>query len=83
LTAIAFGLVWVGYTYSLYGYCLIRGYDVKILELMNPVHVFAYPAGGINALPKIPPSQVFPGGGLTALSAGDSPPKPGSQPGMA
>jgi hypothetical protein len=83
VVALAFGIVWLGYSSGLYGYCLIRGYDVKYLELINPVHVFAYPAGGIGALPHIPPDQVFPGGGLTALSAGDSPPKPGSQPGMA
>jgi len=73
MIALAFGLVWVGYSYGLYGYCLVRGYDVKLLELMNPVHVFAWPSGGIGATPKIPDTQVFPGGSTSPVSGGTSP----------
>jgi len=75
MVAVAFGLTWLGYSYGLYGYCLVRGYDVKLLELVNPVHVFTWPAGGIGRMPKIPDSQVYPGGGSTPIAAGDSPPK--------
>ena len=57
MIALSFGLAWVGYSYGLYGYCLIRGYDVRLVDLMNPVHVYQWPEGGP---PGIPPSQVFP-----------------------
>lgn len=34
--ALAMGLVWVAYYAGLYGYCLVRGYDVTPKELLSP-----------------------------------------------
>lgn len=36
MVGIAFGLVWVGYTAGLYGYCLLRGYNVTPKQLLSP-----------------------------------------------
>ena len=59
MIALAFGFGWLGYSYGLYGWCLIKGYDVRLLDLMNPVNVYQWPQGGP---PTIPPTQVFPTG---------------------
>ena len=73
MTAIAFGLGWLGYSVSLWGYCLVRGYDVTLAELMNPVHVFAWPAGGISGMPLVPGTQILPGGGKAGGGGGGQP----------
>lgn len=46
MAALAIGLVWMGYSLGLYGYCLFKGYDVTPKLLMNP----QWPAGA----PKVP-----------------------------
>jgi hypothetical protein len=38
MPAIGMGLAWAGYTGMLWAYCLIRGYDVTLGQLVNPVH---------------------------------------------
>lgn len=35
MAAIGFGLLWLGYTIGLYGYCLIKGYDISTKDLFN------------------------------------------------
>ena len=65
MIALAFGFAWLGYSYSLYGWCLIKGYDVTLRELMNPVNVYQWPKGGP---PIMPPDTIFPGGGKTFSS---------------
>ena len=57
MIALAFGFAWLGYSYGLYGWCLIKGYDVTLHELMNPVHQYQWPQGGP---PLTPPNQIFP-----------------------
>lgn len=63
---IAIGMVmgWLGYTTVLYGYCLIKGYDITFGELANPAHVFVWPAKP----PMIPANQVTPGGTTAGAS---------------
>jgi len=80
MTAIAFGLGWLGYSFSLWGYCLVRGYDVKLSDLLNPVHPYQWPAGGIAATPLIPKGQLWPTGTASGDTAATSKPKPGSGP---
>jgi hypothetical protein len=36
LPAIGIGLVWIAYAAGLYGYCLMKGYNVSAKELMSP-----------------------------------------------
>jgi hypothetical protein len=74
--AIGFGLAWLGYSYGLYGYCLVRGYDVRLSDLINPVHPYTWPAGGP---PLMPATQIFPTGKKTAATAAAG----GGQPGLA
>lgn len=35
MIALGVGTVWVGYYLFMYGYCLVRGYDVSIGQLMG------------------------------------------------
>jgi hypothetical protein len=35
MVAIAVGLVWVSYTGTLYGYCLVRGYNITPKQLLS------------------------------------------------
>jgi hypothetical protein len=58
MPAIGMGLAWIGYTVGLWGYCLVKGYDVTIVQLANPVKPYAWPKGGPA---PIPDSQLLPG----------------------
>ena len=64
MIGLGFIVSWLGYTTVLYGYCLIKGYDITFGQLANPAHVFTWPANP----PQIPPNQVTPGGGTGAAS---------------
>lgn len=55
MVAIAIGLVWAGYTGALYGYCLLRGYNITPRQLLSPSWP---PLKG-----KQPPGQTGPQGG--------------------
>lgn len=72
---LAFGFAWLGYSYGLYGWCLIKGYDVKLRQLMNPVNVYQWPAGGP---PIMTPDTIFPNGqNASTTGPGDNKPGPG------
>jgi hypothetical protein len=36
MAALGLALVWAGYTTGLYGYCLLRGYNVSPKQLFSP-----------------------------------------------
>ena len=55
-------LTWAGYSVSLWGWCLLRGYDVTLGQLMSPVHPYGSGKGQPWPPAPIPDSQVFPGG---------------------
>ena len=38
MIAIAMGLAWASYTLMLWGYTLIKGYNISLIQLVNPVH---------------------------------------------
>lgn len=63
--AFGIGITWFGYSVTLWGYCLVRGYPVKFTDLINPVHPYAgaWPPPG-----TIPKDEVFPG--ITVGSTG-------------
>jgi hypothetical protein len=63
---------WGGYSVSLWGWCLIRGYDVTLGQLMSPTH--PYGAGkGEKWPPKLIGGDVVFPGGRTAAAAGPAP----------
>ena len=74
MIAVGMLLTWAGYSISLWGWCLLRGYNVTLGQLMSPTH--PYGAGKNQPWPPgpIPDSQVFPG------AAGPSSPASGSAP---
>ena len=68
-------LTWAGYSVSLWGWCLLRGYNVTLGQLMSPVH----PYGSAKGQPWPPPlmgsDQIFPGKGqASATGTGTAPP---------
>jgi hypothetical protein len=62
MPAIGIGVVWFGYSLSLWGYCIVRGYNVKFTDLINPVHFYS----GSWPPPLMPPNQILPGQTLAA-----------------
>lgn len=63
MPAIGMLLAWFGYATSSWGYFLIRGYDVKFTDWVNPLH--PYPGNPADA-GTIPPDQVIPSGAAPA-----------------
>jgi hypothetical protein len=50
-------LAWFGWSVSSWGYCLLKGYDVKFTDWINPVHPYeGWPP------PQMPADQIIPGG---------------------
>jgi hypothetical protein len=62
-------LVWAGYATGLWGYCLVRGYDLTLGDLMSPLH----PYSGPWPPPQIPDGQFMPGGKAKAAAATTAP----------
>lgn len=68
MIAVGVGLVWAGYSFGLWGYCLIRGYDVTLTELVNPVHVYQH-----WPPPIAPPTVIIPTGSPATLPKAGTP----------
>lgn len=60
MVALGFGVIWWGYLQTLYGYCLMKGYNVTWRELADPIHPYQWPRPG-QPIPKVPPGQLMPG----------------------
>ena len=58
MVAVAFALLWAGYSGGSWGWCLLRGYNVTLGQLVSPVHPYhgGWPPG------PIPDTQVWPSG---------------------
>jgi hypothetical protein len=54
-------LTWAGYSVSLWGWCLIRGYNVTLGQLMSPAHPYGSGKGEAWPPPLMSPNQIFPG----------------------
>jgi hypothetical protein len=54
-------LTWAGYSVSLWGWCLIRGYNVTLGQLMSPTHPYGSGKGQAWPPPLMSPDQIFPG----------------------
>jgi hypothetical protein len=56
MPAIGMLLGWFGWSVASWGYCLVRGYDVKFTDWINPIHPYqGWPP------PKLPADQIIPG----------------------
>ena len=40
MIAIGMGIAWLGYSVSLWGWCLLKGYDVTLGQIMSPAHPY-------------------------------------------
>jgi hypothetical protein len=40
VAAFGFGIVWFGYSLTSWGYMLIKGYNVKFTDWLNPLHPY-------------------------------------------
>jgi hypothetical protein len=69
MPAIGMGLAWAGYTGMLWAWCLLRGYDVTLGQLVNPVHLLNWHKATGS---QIPPGQIMPGGAPPAAAAPSS-----------
>jgi hypothetical protein len=65
MPAIAMGLIWGGYTVTLWGYCLVRGYNVTLAQLANPRTIYKWSA----RMPEIPQGMLLPGKQAAAAPA--------------
>lgn len=54
-------LSWAGYSLGLWGWCLIRGYDVTLGQLMSPTHPYGSGKGQTWPPPLMSPNVIFPG----------------------
>ena len=57
MPAIAMGLAWAGYTLGLWGWCLLRGYNVTLGQLASPTHPAVW---ATVAASHVPDGQVLP-----------------------
>ena len=63
--------MWGGYSVSLWGWCLLRGYDVTLGQLMSPLHPYGSNKGETWP-PKLIGSDVIWPGGRTAAGPSSS-----------
>lgn len=68
MPAVGMGITWFGYSVALWGYCLVKGYNVTLASLVNPVKPYAstWPPPA-----NIPVSDVFPPGAGSAAEGAD------------
>jgi hypothetical protein len=65
--AIGIGVAWLGYSVTLWGYCLLTGCDVKFADLINPVRPYA---GNPLKAGQIPADQILPSSGTAGAKGG-------------
>lgn len=77
--AIAMAIIYLGYSVDLWGYCLITGKNVSLLQLVNPLHVINWqqigPAGNTVVFPNGTPASAVnaSGGGGGSGDSGGGP----------
>ena len=58
-------LIWGSWSVGLWGWCLLRDYDLTFGQLVSPTH----PYSGAWPPAKIPATQIWPGGSTTTTAA--------------
>ena len=64
MTAVGFGMAWLGYAVGMYGYVLVKGYNVTFGQLVHPKNYYqgTWPPG------PIPAGATWPTGTASATS---------------
>jgi hypothetical protein len=73
MVAVGFLLIWSGYSVGLWGWCLLRDYDLSMGQLMSPFHPYAGPWPPA----KIGDDVIWPGGRSASSPASSAGPSPG------
>lgn len=78
---VGFIVVWIGYQQAVYGYVLLKGYDIRWRDLANPVHPYQWPRPPQTPA-LIPSTQILPGpvpkaGSAAARRGSSARPQPG------
>ena len=73
MPALGMGIVWFGYSLASWGYILIKGYNIKFTDWINPLHPYS---GGWNPPPKIDNSNVLLPGGSSSTGSSTLPKLP-------
>lgn len=73
---VGFAFVWVGYLQGVYGYTLLRGYDIRWRDLANPLHPYQWPPRG-QQIPTVPKSAILPAAPASAAPASAAGPPSG------
>src|SRR5262249_54939184 len=60
MVILGFAFAWTGYLQAVYGYCLLKGYDVRWRDLANPIRPYQWPPRG-QPIATVPKSQIMPG----------------------
>jgi hypothetical protein len=86
MVAVGMLLIWGGYSAGLWGWCLLRDYDVTFGQLTSPLHPYMSNKGDTWPPAKIPDTQIWPGGApggskggggkAPSVSSGTKPPNP-------
>lgn len=79
MIALGFGVAWFGYTYVIYGYTLLKGYNITWRSLASPLNPYQWPKKGTDP-PLIPAGQILPGAASTGTVASGGKPSSGQQP---
>lgn len=81
-STLSIGLLWAGYAVAFWGFCLIKGYNVSFVQIINPANITAagkttpLSSSGaplvINAWPPqlASPTVVIPNGSITDVGSG-------------
>jgi hypothetical protein len=76
MIAVGMLMAWAGYTVTLYGYVLVRGYDIKLGDLASPFRnpPFTWPKSPVMLSPDV----ITPGSSPSTAAAAAAPPSSGS-----
>lgn len=75
MIALGFGIMWLGYNQTIFGWTLLKGWNIRWRDLANPIHPYQWPPLG-SKMPMVPAGQVLPTGGASTTAAKGSTARP-------
>ena len=61
MVAVGFLVLWLGYSEIVYGYTLLKGYNITWKQLADPINPYQWPSPPGTQPDLIPPGQILPG----------------------
>ena len=73
MVAVGFLVLWLAYQNGVWGYTLLKGYNITWAQLANPINPYQWPA--LPGTPDlVPPGQILPHVGTGVPAQGQNPP---------